>query len=142
MDKSRIRPQLKSFRLAFHGSVINLTAIPVMKRRRFLHTLAKTSLAFSTINAWSAERSRGANERVNVGLIGCGGRGNLVGKLMKAVPGVEFVALCDVYDAQFAAAREWAGERCKTVKDFRRVLEMKDVDAVLIATPDHWHGIP
>jgi predicted dehydrogenase len=107
-----------------------------MKRRHFL------KVALSTISALSASRVYGANERVNVGLIGCGGRGNLVGKLMKAVRGVDFVALCDVYDAQFAATREWAGERCKTVKDFRRVLEMKEVDAVLIATPDHWHGIP
>jgi predicted dehydrogenase len=56
--------------------------------------------------------------------------------------GIDFIALCDVYDAQFAATREWAGERIKMVKDFRRILEMKDVDAVLIATPDHWHAIP
>jgi predicted dehydrogenase len=113
-----------------------------MKRRQFIKGLAQTSLAISSISAWSAERARGANERVNVALIGCGGRGNLVGKLMAAVPGVEFIALCDVYDAQFANARDWAGARCKMEKDFRRVLEMKDVDAVLIATPDHWHGIP
>jgi predicted dehydrogenase len=113
-----------------------------MNRRTFLKGIAQTSVSISAVSAWSAERARGANDRVNVALIGCGGRGNTVGKLMKAVAGVEFVALCDVYDAQFANTREWAGARCKMVKDFRRVLEMKDVDALLIATPDHWHGIP
>ena len=105
-----------------------------MKRRRFLQSLA--------ISAFSANRILGANNRVNVALIGCGGRGNLVGKLMKAVPDVDFVALCDVYDDQIPATQQWAGANCKVVRDFRRVLEMKDVDAVLIATPDHWHAIP
>ncbi|HEV8607173.1 MAG TPA: Gfo/Idh/MocA family oxidoreductase, partial [Tepidisphaeraceae bacterium] len=56
--------------------------------------------------------------------------------------GVEFGAVCDVYDANAGVAREWAGAGCKAVGDFRKVLEMKEVDAVLIATPDHWHSIP
>ncbi len=108
-----------------------------MKRRTFLR-----GLTLSGLSAFSAGRVRGANDRVNVALIGCGARGQLVGKLMKNAPGVDFVALCDVYDAQIPGARAWAGPQAKAVKDFRRVLEMKEVDAVLIATPDHWHGIP
>ncbi len=92
--------------------------------------------------ALSSRMIRGANERVRVGLIGCGGRGRLVARLMNEVPDVEFSAVCDVYDRQTNAAKEWAGARCRAFGDFRRVLESKDVDAVLIATPDHWHAIP
>jgi predicted dehydrogenase len=108
--------------------------------RRSLLKRAAYGVAVST--AFSAARVLGANERVNVALIGCGGRGKLVSKLMKEVPGVDFVAVCDVYDQQAGVAREWAGNGCRSFRDFRKVLEMKEVDAVLIATPDHWHSIP
>ena len=84
----------------------------------------------------------GANERVVAGLIGCGARGMHVARLMSAIPGVEFAACCDVYAAHAASAAEWAGGRAKSYKDFRDVLERKDIDAVVVATPDHWHAIP
>lgn len=105
-----------------------------MNRRRFIQSAAVLGLA--------ATRVLGANDRIRVGLIGCGARGQLVGKLMAQVPNVEFAALCDVYHAQIPSALEWAGQGAKIVKDFRRVLEMKDIDAVVVATPDHWHAIP
>ena len=84
----------------------------------------------------------GANDRVNVGLIGCGGRGRLVAKLMREVPNVEIAAVCDVFDPQAAAAQERAGPGCRSYRDFRNLIEQKGVDAVVIATPDHWHAIP
>ncbi|HZN11313.1 MAG TPA: Gfo/Idh/MocA family oxidoreductase [Blastocatellia bacterium] len=107
-----------------------------MKRRDFLHT------AVISTTALSARRVAGANDRVRVGLIGCGGRGRSVARLMREVPGVEFVAACDVYEPNAAAGKEWAGAGARAYGDFRRLLEVKDVDAVLIATPDHWHAIP
>jgi predicted dehydrogenase len=113
-----------------------------MKRRQFIRRAAQTAAVVSASTAFSAQRVLGANERVNVALIGCGGRGMLDAKLMRAVPNVDFVAVCDVYDPRAAEAREWAGTRAKLFRDFRRVLELKEVDAVLIATPDHWHAIP
>ena len=112
-----------------------------MKRREFIKTVA-SSVALASTSAYSAERIVGANNRVRAGLIGCGGRGMLVARLMREVPNVEFVAVCDVYSANSAKAREWAGPGCKAHKDFRQLLEEKDTDAVLIATPDHWHAIP
>ena len=97
----------------------------------------RTVLAGAT--AVSASRVMGANDRVRLGLIGCGGRGRYVGGFMKEAPGAEFVAVADVYEPFAARAREWSGGGAETYKDFRRLLERKDVDAVLIATPDHWH---
>lgn len=111
-----------------------------MKRREFARQ-AIQSAAIASITAHSPKRVLGANERVVVALIGCGGRGLAVAKLMREVPGVEFAAVCDVYDTNAAAAKEWAGPAASTFKDFRRVLEKKDIDAVLIATPDHWHAL-
>jgi predicted dehydrogenase len=113
-----------------------------MKRRQFLKQVAQTTAALSTVSAFSADRVRGANDRVNVALIGCGGRGKAVAKLMREVPNVDFVAACDAYDPRTDEAKEWAGPHCKAFRDFRKILEMKEVDAVLIATPDHWHAIP
>lgn len=102
-----------------------------MKRRNFLAT-----------TALSASRVMGANDRVNVALIGCGGRGRYVARLMREAPNVAYVATADVYDKNAETTREWAGSDAKAFKDFRKVLEMKEVDAVHIATPDHWHAIP
>jgi predicted dehydrogenase len=110
-----------------------------MHRRQFLRGVGPGA-ALAT--ALSADRVRGANERVRVGLIGCGGRGMAVARLMARVPDVAFVAACDVYDRNAAAAKEWAGGDCQSYRDFRRVLDRQDVDAVLVATPDHWHAIP
>jgi predicted dehydrogenase len=112
-----------------------------MKRRDFLTHAAQAAAMVST-TAIGADRVLGANDRVNVGLIGCGGRGMTVARLMAEVPNVRFIAVCDVYDLHSARAREWAGPGCESFRDFRKLLDRKQVDAVLIATPDHWHAIP
>jgi predicted dehydrogenase len=104
-----------------------------MHRRHFLSGGALTALA--------AQRAVGANDRVMVGLIGCGGRGRYVAGLMREAPGVEFGATADVYLPNAERAREWAGPNARAYQDFRRLLDQKDIDAVQIATPDHWHAI-
>jgi predicted dehydrogenase len=106
-----------------------------MQRRQFLGG------AGAGLMAQSAQRVLGANDRVNVGLIGCGGRGRYVAGLMREAPGVEFGATADVYLPNAERAREWAGTNARAYQDFRRLIEGKDIDAVLIATPDHWHAI-
>lgn len=112
-----------------------------MNRREFLKQAASAASVLSS-TALSAARILGANDRVRLGLIGCGGRGLHVAKLMARVPGTQFVAACDVYDPNTEKARQWMGSDAQNFKDFRKMLERKDVDAVLIGTPDHWHAIP
>lgn len=104
-----------------------------MQRRNFME---------GGITALSARRIFGANDRIRAGLIGCGARGRYVAGLIARSPGVEFTAVCDVYSANAAAALQWAGTGARAYADFRKVLDDKDIDVVLIATPDHWHAIP
>lgn len=112
-----------------------------MERREFLkHAALGTASLVSA--ARSALGTVGANNRVNLGLIGAGGRGRFLMGLAAAIPDVEFTAICDLYPPQTNAAQQLAGPKCRTYNDFRKLLEQKDVDAVLIATPDHWHSIP
>jgi predicted dehydrogenase len=59
---------------------------------------------------------------------------------MREAPNVAFTAVADVYQSNAERAREWAGTDAKQFQDFRRLLELKDLDAVLVATPDHWHA--
>lgn len=110
-----------------------------MQRREFIKTGARAGVA--TLVAASAQRVYGANTRVNVALIGCGGRGKSVARAMSRVSGVAHLAVCDVYDVQARKARDQL-DAADTYKDFRRALERKDVDAIHIGTPDHWHAIP
>lgn len=111
-----------------------------IERRRFLGGIAAASA--STGLAVASSRAAGANDRVRVGLIGCGGRGRYVAARMQRVPNVEFVAACDVYEPKRIRFQQSVGATCTPHKDFRDVLDRKDVDAVLVATPDHWHAIP
>jgi predicted dehydrogenase len=84
----------------------------------------------------------GANERVIVGVIGCGGQGRSNMRDFLRQPEVEIAAVCDVYDTNLNEAREMTDGKATIYKDFRKLLEHKDLDAVIIATPDHWHALP
>jgi len=104
-------------------------------------TLNRRSLLLgaSAITAASYSRIYGANERINLGLIGCGSRGT--GDMRNFLQlGVEVTALCDIYGAQLERTRQYA-PKAKSFSDHRKLLESKDVDATLIAVPDHWHAV-
>jgi predicted dehydrogenase len=109
-----------------------------MKRRSFIK---QTTAALST-TAISSTRILGANDRVVVALIGCGGRGTEVADQMRKAPGAQYGAFCDVYPPNAEQAKGRLNPSGVTLNDFRKVLEMKEIDAVHIATPDHWHAIP
>jgi predicted dehydrogenase len=109
-----------------------------MERRQFIRQVAGTALASAT--ALSGANVMGANERVNIGWIGCGGRGRADASFLRQVPNVNIAAVCDVYAPHAEAAQTWVGAGCRSYGDFRRLLEQRDIDAVLVATPDHWHA--
>ncbi len=94
----------------------------------------------------AATRPVSANDRIVLAAIGVGGMGrsNLRGLMNK--PGVEIAAVCDVDTGHMAQAakmvEEKFGRRPAEIKDFRRVLEMRDVNGVIVSTPDHWHALP
>lgn len=103
-------------------------------RRDFIRTVGAATAA----TALSYSRILGANERVQMGLIGCGGRGTSnMGNFLK-LGTVDFVAFADVYGTHIDQAKK-AAPAAKTFGDYRALLDMKDVDAVMVATPDHWH---
>jgi predicted dehydrogenase len=107
-----------------------------MKRRTF--TAAATStLALATAPA----RAIGANERIRLGFIGVGNRGSQLLDAFLSHHDHEVVAFCDVYEPYLARANEKLDRKAETCGDFRKLLDRKDVDAVVIAVPDHWHAI-
>ena len=83
----------------------------------------------------------GPNERIQVGHIGVGGRGtrHLADTLSNSE--LEVAAVCDVDDRAVARAKKKVGDRARTYKDLRKLLDDKSIDAVVIATPDHWHAL-
>src|SRR3954468_21207702 len=110
-----------------------------MNRRHFLMSTA-------VLAAGSAVKGlQSPNERVRMGVIGCGGRGSSHVNAWPGVPNVEIVALCDVDDAHLAdKLKILSGKNLKapaTYTDVRKMLEDKSIDAVSIASPNHWHTL-
>jgi predicted dehydrogenase len=109
-------------------------------RRQFLKAAGGAALTSSLFTG----NLRGANDKVTVAFIGLGrmGTGNM--QYCSKVPGFEIVSVCDVYrpalDRAAARAKELGFTSVKAVEDFREILADKSVDAVSIATPDHWHA--
>ncbi|MEW5977862.1 MAG: Gfo/Idh/MocA family oxidoreductase [Acidobacteriota bacterium] len=116
-----------------------------LSRRDLVKGLGATTVAASLSRVgWSAasySRVAGANDRIGLGLIGCGGRGqDVMREFLKL--GVAVPAVCDPDESRMKQAAKLAGDRTEKVKDFRRLLERKDIDCVQVATPDHWHALP
>ena len=115
-----------------------------MNRRKFLK-LGAAGLALSTFAGYAAEF---ADQKKRVGLIGCGWYGKCDLFRMIQVAPVEVVSLCDVDKRMLAAAAEMVSTRQvskktpRTYGDYREMLKEKDIDVVLVATPDHWHALP
>jgi predicted dehydrogenase len=100
-------------------------------RRSFLVTSAAAA---------SYGRILGANDRIRIGVIGTGGRGQYLMKELKKIGGVDFPAVCDIYDVRRAESAAIAGGSVEQYVDYTQVLARTDLDAVIVATPDHWHG--
>lgn len=96
-------------------------------------------LKMAAVGASSAKYAFPANDTVNIGCIGTGGRAQVLMKNLEAVKGTRISAVCDVWDENLGKARQIAGPQAFSSQDFRAILERKDVDAVLIGAPDHQH---
>jgi len=113
-----------------------------MNRRISRRTFAKAGAAATLgLAAVSPARARGANDRIRLGFIGVANRGGQLISAFSKHDDMEIVALCDVCESTLNAANARLGGRVATFGDFRKLIDRDDVDAVVIATPDHWHAI-
>jgi predicted dehydrogenase len=118
-----------------------MTDSPKTSRRDFFRTASAgalvSTLAPSILR--SAEAAVAANDRIQIATIGLGMMGLNDTNTALKVPGVELVAVADCYDGRLKRAKELFGDDLLTTRDCWEVLDRDDVDAVIIATPDHWH---
>jgi predicted dehydrogenase len=118
-----------------------------INRRSFLKAAgaaSATALAAGRIHALAAYQSDpaapiAANDHIQLALIGAGGQGQGDTSTAIQVPGVKLVAVADCYDGRLEHSKELWGRELFTTRDYNEILARKDIDAVLIATPDHWH---
>jgi predicted dehydrogenase len=123
----------------------------IPSRRKFLRQLGGTAALFSggtmsamaldeeKIHILQPEKKHLANDKIRIAGIGMGimGFGDMHAALK--VPGVEIAGVCDLYTGHLERAKEVWGKDLYTTRDFRELLQRPDIDAVIVATPDHWH---
>ena len=120
-------------------------------RREFLRMAAATSVATGVapgiltskthfLSRKTQKRNYSANDTIRIATIGMGGMGYGDTRTALQVEGVEFVAAADCYSGRLEHAKEVFGKDLFTTRDYREILSRSDIDAVIIATPDHWHA--
>ena len=110
-----------------------------MQRRELLERLGIGVAGILTGGYAATARGFAANELVNIGCIGTGARCRQLMETLRELPGVRIVAVCDVWDVNLEKGSDLAAEGCFKTKYMEELLARKDVDAVLIGSPDHWH---
>ena len=105
-------------------------------RRSFLQTAAAGALAAGYT---ATARGYAANETISVGCIGTGGRCRKLMETLNGLKGAKITAVCDVWDQHLADGKKLADPQAFATKEYEKLLERKDIDAVIIGTPDHWH---
>jgi predicted dehydrogenase len=111
-----------------------------LNRRGFLaETLAgSTGLALG-LDAPTVLAAAGADKTIRVGTIGTGGRCRQLMSAAKPIQDIRFVAVCDIWEDAIKEGLKLAGDKAQVYRDYHKVLDDREIDAVLIATPDHWH---
>lgn len=121
----------RNFLSRFSKGVVGATLVPgvlqASQQRTSLHIIRREPGRYA------------ANDNIQIALIGAGGMGVADANTAITVPGVKLVAACDLYDGRLQDAKRIYGNDIFTTRDYRQILERKDIDAVIIATPDHWH---
>lgn len=120
-------------------------------RRKFISSVGKATAAAMIIPAGLSGQETAltellhrkvkytANDQINLALIGAGGMGLADTNTALQIPGVKLVAVCDLYQERLVSAKKLYGEDIMITDDFQKILSRKDIDAVIVATPDHWH---
>jgi len=119
----------------------------VFSRRAFLRTTAGAAGASLVAGAnllepeysLAADKAVAASNRVRFGIVGVGMEGNQLLSTAIQLPGVECVAAADLYDRRHDLAKEIAGKTIRTTRRYQELLDAKDIDAIIVAVPDHWH---
>src|SRR3989475_3770665 len=106
-------------------------------RRDFTKTIAVAGAG----TALSSMRTSGANDRIRLGVIGLGNRGDQVLDAFLQHSDAEVVAVSDIYAPYLDFAANKIGNSPVQFRDYRKLLERKDLDGVVICTPDHWHAL-
>lgn len=109
-----------------------------MNRRDFMKTTVLAGAA-TAISARSVAQTVRANDRIQVGYIGCGARAHQLLEETMSVAGVEVVGLCDAYTGRLERAKARTGGKAVVYRDYKELLANPAIDAVFIVTPDHWH---
>lgn len=107
-----------------------------LSRRSFVQAAAVAAGSLATLET---ARGYAANDTLHVGCIGTGGRCRRLMESLRTIPGVKITAVSDVWDVHLDAGKKLAEANATTFKDYRELLARKDIDAVLIGSPDHWH---
>ncbi len=107
-------------------------------RRSFLAQSAAVAAGVTALGV-PAVQALGANDTINVGLIGTGGRTRHLMKALAKIPRARMAAVCDVWEVALNEGRKLADPKAFVTRNYKDILDRKDIDVVLIGTPDHWH---
>ena len=109
-------------------------------RREFLEIIGGAGAAAAgTLATLESARGYAANDTIEVACLGTGGRCRTLMKSLAQVPGVRIAAVCDIYDPHLNEGKKLADPKAVATRHYRELLDRKDIDAVLIGSPDHWH---
>lgn len=108
-------------------------------RREFLERAGISAAGLITGGYQAAAAGLPANETIGIGLIGTGGRCEYLHNSLKMIPGVKVLAVCDAWDGNLERGKHFAGSPPQATRHYQEVLANKDINAVIIATPDHLH---